>query len=140
MKAMGQFRDQLHAAQLSYHAPSYPEDLASQLLPVRRSFWPRFIGTLVGGAAAAMIVIALVNHAIEPSPPQSESVGVKRPARASSGMPGLPQMPKTATPAPDLNVPLFLPALPSFPSLGDVIGLNQTDESPNETPTPRESL
>ena len=138
---MGEFRNQIHAAQLSYHAPLYPDDLASQLLPARRSFWPRIIGTLLGGAAAVVIVIVLVNQAIMPTPPRSDAIATMRPVRASSGLPGLPVMPQSTPPAPKLDQPLFLPALPSFPSLGDVIdGSNQTNETPKEAPKSRESL
>ena len=57
-------------------------------------------------------------------------------------IPGVPQMPNGELPAPNTGEqPLFLPSLPSFPSLGEVIGgPSQSNESPNESAKARESL
>ena len=45
---MSDLRDQLLSAQLGYHAPIYPDDLATQLLPPKRVIWPRIVATLTG--------------------------------------------------------------------------------------------
>src|SRR5436190_24337470 len=97
---MSQFRQQLHAAQLSYHAPLYPDDLATQLFPPRRNIWPRIIGTVVLGLAAALIVVVLLDQAIVPAAPQHEMV-FKRPQRLmldQNGVPSNPSMPQNIMP------------------------------------------
>jgi len=144
---MSQFREQFHAAQLSYHAPLYPDDLASQLFPPKRSIWPRIIGTLVVGAVAAIVVVVLLNEAIVQPQAQRDVVIQKQQAPEGMHIPSVPLMPQNELPAPRTgDQPLFLPSLPSFPSFGDVIGgSSQAGESPKgeapkETPKPRESL
>jgi hypothetical protein len=139
---MSQFREQLHAAQLSYHAPLYPDDLASQLFPPKRNIWPRIIGTLVVGAVAAIVVVVLLNEAIVQPQAQHDVVMQKQQAPEGVHFPAVPQMPQNEMPAPPSgDQPLFLPSLPSFPSFGEVIGgSSQTKESPKEAPKTRESL
>ena len=140
---MSQFREQLHVAQLSYHAPLYPDDLASQLLPARRALWPRIVGTVIAGAVAACMVMVLLSQTIAPPPQQhSERAAARRQSPAVVSIPGVPQMPNGELPAPNTGEqPLFLPSLPSFPSLGEVIGgPSQSNESPNESAKARESL
>jgi hypothetical protein len=137
---MGVFRDQLHVARLSYHAPLYPNDLAAQLFPPKRSLWPRIIGTVAAGTAAAILVTVLLEQAVvQPQP--SERVAANPPPEVVN-LPALPRMPQTVLPAPATgDEPLFLPSLPSFPSLGEVIEApNQPNQSPNEAPKSRESL
>jgi hypothetical protein len=141
-KCMSEFRDQLHVARLGYHAPLYPNDLASQLFPPKRSIWPRIIGTLVAGAAAVLMVTVLLEQAIvQPQPQRSEQVASKPPPE-DVNLPALPRMPQTVLPAPVTgDQPLFLPSLPSFPSIGDVLEApNQSNESPKEAGKSRESL
>ena len=136
---MSDFRNQFHAAQLNYHRPLYPDDLASLLLPPRRRIWPMIIGTLVAGAAAAIIVIVLLNQVVVPAPQQG-STHKKQPGPELASLPGLPEMPRTAV-APSVgDQPVFLPGLPSFPSLSEVLlgGENPSNTSPKEMA--RESL
>src|SRR4051794_29354691 len=117
---MSQLREQLYAARLGYHTPLYPEDLASQLLPARQNIWPRIIATLLAGAIAAVIVIMLMNQTITPTQPaRSERVPLKAPAPSYAVLPGLPQMPQNLTPPHMSDQPVFLPSLPSLPSLND---------------------
>ena len=140
---MSDMREHLHAAQLTYHAAVYPEDLAAKLIPARRSLWPQIIATAVAGGAAAVIVIMLLNQTIVQSLPQrSDIVGAKKSSPSVVSLPGVPQMPQTIPLAPRLgDEPLFLPSLPSFPSLGDVInGSSPSNDTANETPTTQESL
>lgn len=143
-KAMSQFREQLHAAQLSYHAPLYPDDLASQLFPAKRTIWPRIIGTLVVGAIAAIVVVVLLNESMVVPPSPRGDVMITRqhapPVQPLLGAP--PQMPQNVMPAPAAgDQPLFLPSLPSFPSLGEVLGgSSPSNESPKEGQKSRESL
>ncbi|HEV8377792.1 MAG TPA: hypothetical protein VGP99_03000, partial [Tepidisphaeraceae bacterium] len=115
---MNQFREQLHAARLSYHAPVYSDDLASQIIPPRRSIWPRIVGTVLAGAAAASIVIVLLNQTIVPPQPQRiEKVAARQHSPEFAILPGLPQIPQTSPLAPTLgDQPVFLPSLPILPS------------------------
>jgi hypothetical protein len=139
---MSEMRDHLHAAQLTYHAAVYPEDLAAKLIPARRSLWPQIIATAVAGGAAAIIVIMLLNQTIVQSLPQRSDIVAAKPSPSVVSLPGVPQMPQTIPLAPRLgDQPLFLPSLPSFPSLGDVInGSSPSNDTANETPTTQESL
>lgn len=131
---MSQFRERFHAAQLNYHQPAYPDDLASQLLAPKRRMWPVVVGTLLAGAALAIIVIVLLNQVVVPVPQQGNQK--KQPGPELASLPGIPEMPRTAV-APSVgDQPVFLPGLPSFPSLTEVLG--GSIESPQESA--RESL
>jgi hypothetical protein len=132
---MSELREKLHAARLGYHTPLYPQDLASQLLPQKQSIWPRIIATLLAGAIAAAIVIVLLGQTVTPTQPaRSERVPLKAPAPSYAVLPGLPQMPQNLTPPQTSgDQPVFLPSLPSLPSLGETLGgSNQSNEPPKE--------
>jgi hypothetical protein len=100
------------------------------------------VGAIIASAAAAIIVIVLLNQAIVPSPRQTERVPATQQGPAFVSLPALPQMPETLTLAPTLDdQPLFLPSLPIFPSLGDVINVsNPSGDTTNDVPTTQESL
>lgn len=134
---MSQLRDQLLSAQLGYHAPIYPDDLATQLLPPKRTLWPRIVATLIAGAIATAIVVELLNQSITvPQAKKVEKVPAKVPAASVAVLPGLPPL----APPVISDQPMFLPSLPVLPSLGEVIGPDRTGESSNEAPKSRESL
>jgi hypothetical protein len=128
---MSQLREQLELVRESYLAARFPGELASQVLLVRRNWWPRIMGTATAAAAAAMIVAVLMHEGIvRPTPPQQRVVlpagQQKRPIFVV--LPGIPQAPKSMTLAPALgDKPVFLPALPTFPSLLET--LNEPDEA-----------
>jgi hypothetical protein len=135
---MSDLRDQLLSAQLGYHAPIYPDDLATQLLPPKRSLWPRVAATLIAGAVAVVVVIMLLNQSITvPQAQRKEKAPTKAPTPSLAVLPGLPQL------APPMvnDQPVFLPSLPSLPSLSEVIGgPDREKESPSEAPGSLESL
>ncbi len=141
---MSQLREHLEAAREGYLAVRYPGDLALQVLPVRRNRWSKFIGAAVAGLAAAMVVMILLHQAmvqptrqqrvVLPAPQQHRPVFVV--------LPGLPQSPKSMTLAPALgDHPVFLPALPSFPSLLETLSdSNEGSETTDQNSTTREAL
>jgi len=135
---MGQLREQMLSAQLGYHAPIYPDDLASQLLPPKRTLWPRIVATLIAGAVAAAIVIMLLNQSIvTPQAKKIERVPSNAPSPSLAVLPGLPPL----SPPMTNGEPVFLPSLPSLPSLSDVIGgVDREKELPNESQGAKESL
>src|SRR3954463_11336031 len=90
---MSQLREQLLSAQLGYHAPIYPNDLASQLLPPKRTLWPRIVATLIAGAIAAAIVIVLLNQSITvPQAQRKEKAPANPPSPSIAVLPGLPPL------------------------------------------------
>jgi len=135
---MSDLRDQLLSAQLGYHAPIYPDDLATQLLPPKRVLWPRIAATLIAGAVAAAIVIMLLNQSIvTPQAKKVERVPVNAPSPAIAVLPGLPSL----SPPVGNDQPLFLPSLPSLPSLSEVIGgVEKEKDSPSESTGEKDSL
>ena len=133
---MSQLREQLLSAQLGYHAPIYPDDLATQLLPPKRQLWPRIVATLIAGAIGAAIVIVLLNQSITvPQTKKIEKVPAKAPTPSLAVLPGLPPL----SPPVSNDQPVFLPSLPALPSLGEVIG-GAEKERPSESPSSKESL
>ena len=128
---MSQLREQLESARETYLAARYPGELALAVLPVRRDWWWRVMGTAVAAAAAVIVVAVLVREGIvRPTAPQQRVVlpmgQPKRPIFVV--LPGLPQAPKSMTLAPALgDKPVFLPSLPTFPSLLET--LNEPDEA-----------
>jgi hypothetical protein len=139
---MSDLRDKVQTAANAYLATRYPGDLASQILPARPNLWPKIIGAVIASAAAAIIVMVLLNQAIDPLPSrQTERLPTTNPGPAFVSLPELPPMPEAITLAPTLDQPLFLPSLPLFPSLGDVLNTsNQSDNTTNDAPTTQESL
>ena len=141
---MSQLREQFDAARETYLAERYPGDLASQVFSARRSWSWRFIGTAVAGAAAAIIAIILLHQAIVQPTGQQRAVPLpsqqRRPVFVV--LPGLPQAPKSMTLAPALgDRPVFLPALPSFPSLIETLSEPiEAFEITDENSTTREAL
>jgi len=134
---MSQFREQLLSAQLGYHAPIYPDDLATQLLPPKRQLWPRIVATLIAGAIAAAIVIMLLNQSIVV--PQAKKIE-RKPVdpESSPTIAVLPGLPPLSAPIND-NQPVFLPSLPALPSLGDVMGVSDKENREKENQTPRKA-
>jgi hypothetical protein len=128
---MSQLREQLEAARENYLAARYPDNLASEVLSVRRDWFWKLMGTAVAGMAAAIVVAVLVREGIvRPTPtPQRVVLPTAPPKRPTFVvLPGLPQAPKAMTMAPALgDKPVFLPALPTFPSLLET--LNDSDEA-----------
>ena len=135
---MSQLREQLLSAQLGYHAPIYPDDLVTQLLPPKRQLWPRIVATLIAGAIAAAIVIVLLNQSITvPQTKKIEKVPAKAATPSIAVLPGLPPL----SPAVNNDQPVFLPSLPALPSLGEVIGgAEKEKELPSEAASSKESL
>ena len=135
---MSQLREQLLSAQLGYHAPIYPDDLATQLLPPKRQLWPRIVATLIAGAIAAVIVIVLLNQSITvPQAKKVERMPVKGPSPSVAVLPGLPPL---FSPVRN-DQPVFLPTLPALPSLSEVMGGAEKDKEPaSESPGSKESL
>lgn len=135
---MSQLRDQMLSAQLGYHAPIYPDDLATQLLPPKRQIWPRIVATLIAGAIATAIVIMLLNQSIVV--PQAKKTE-KAPAKAATpSMAVLPGLPPLSGPVSN-DEPVFLPSLPALPSFGEVIWTPEKEnQTPSQTPGSRESL
>ena len=136
---MSQFREQLLSAQLGYHAPIYPDDLATQLLPPKRQLWPRIVATLIAGAIAAAIVIMLLNQSIVvPQAKKTERAPVD--PQSSPTIAILPGLPSLSSPVND-DQPVFLPSLPALPSLGDVMDVSEKEhQTPSQKSGSRESL
>ena len=141
---MSQLRNQFNSAREGYLAEQYPGDLASLISPARGSWWPRIVGVAIGSAVAASIAIVLMNQAIGTSAGQR---GVIVPAAQQrrpvlSHFPGMPELPQRTTldPTPS-DEPVFLPALPSFPSLGEALSdsINRS-ETNQQNPPKREAL
>jgi len=134
---MSQLREQLLSAQLGYHAPIYPDDLATQLLPPKRQLWPRIVATLIAGAIAAAIVIMLLNQSIVvPQAKQRKPVDPEL-SPTIAVLPGLPSLSSRVND----DQPVFLPSLPALPSLNDVMGVSEKEnERPSKTSGSRESL
>ncbi len=113
----------------------YPGDLAMEVDGGRGRWWPRSVGVLVTGAAAAILVVVLLKGAIDPKPPtRVERVPQTQREQVVMTMPALPQMPAMPSMAWEFEGPMLLPALPGFPSLV------RDDELEEEFPTTQESL
>jgi len=135
---MSQLREQLLSAQLGYHAPIYPDDLATQLLPPKRQLWPRIVATLIAGAIGTAIVIMLLNQSIVV--PQAKKQRKPVDPESSPTIAVLPGLPSLSSPVND-DQPVFLPSLPALPSLNDVMGVSEKEnERPSKTSGSRESL
>ncbi len=137
---MSEMRNQLNTAREAYEGTRYPGDLASQMLPVRNNWWPRIIGTIVAGAAAAVIVVILLNQSIVQPVSRTQNNPPTTQDSTAVTIPGLPEMPQASTVASTLDQPIFLPSLPSFPTLADVTAETSQLPTTNQSPTTQESL
>jgi len=140
---MSQLREQLEAARENYLSARYPGELAQQVLPLRRAWWSRWVGTAVAGAAAAIVVAVVVHENLKQAPMQRVVAPAGQPKRpVFVVLPGLPQAPKSMTLAPALgDKPVFLPALPTFPSLLETLSEPQEPwEIPDQNLNATEAL
>ena len=139
---MSEMRNHLDAARGAYQATRYPGDLGSQVLAGRRNIWPRIVGTIVAGAAAAVIVVVLMNQSIEPTKPLSVKIAPPTTQEITlNTLPGVPEMPQANLASSSLDGPIFLPSLPGFPTLSEVTAeTTQTLPTTNQTPTTQEAL
>jgi hypothetical protein len=98
----------------------------------------------IGSAAAASIAIVLLNQAIETSAGQRSVIvpAIQQRRPALGHFPGMTQLPQHTTV--DMTVgdqPVFLPALPNFPSLGEALSDSiNASETNQQNPPKREAL
>jgi hypothetical protein len=136
---MSELRKHIDIARGAYQSTRYPGDLASQVLPVRRNLWPRIIGSVIASAAAAIIVVILLNQSLVQTAPRIDIVPATQDTNLVT-LPGIPEMPQAVTLSTTLDQPIFLPSLPTFPSLSDItLEANQSNTT-NQIPTTQESL
>src|SRR5437868_11377999 len=140
---MSQLRNQFNEAREGYLAQRFEGDLTALVSPARRSWWPRIVGVAIGSAAAASIGIVLLNQAIvKPAAQRSVMMPAVQRRPVVGHFPGMPQLPQRVTPdARPSDQPIFLPALPTFPSLGEALSDSiNTSETNQQNPPKREAL